>query len=194
MSSTSPDRATVGPAWWPTPTSKAPTARSIRASTRTPPGCESCSDSFRFPVAYPATSRPRHPGRSMRAVNWSYALVHAYGAAFDNPDLVVACVIGDVEAEAGPLAASWHSNKFLNPVRYGAVLPILQTGDRDRGTHQGPRNVSARRHRPQPGPLPDHGSRRDGTESAQRGVRVDRQRCGWPTSLTTTRTLRPTAA
>jgi hypothetical protein len=51
--------------------------------------------------------------------------VHAYGAAFDNPDLVVACVIGDGEAETGPLAASWHSNKFLNPVTDGAVLPIL---------------------------------------------------------------------
>ena len=52
-------------------------------------------------------------------------MVHAYGAAFDNPDLVVACVIGDGEAETGPLAASWHSNKFLNPVTDGAVLPIL---------------------------------------------------------------------
>src|SRR6185503_2482924 len=54
-----------------------------------------------------------------------YSLSHAYGAAFDNPDLVVACVIGDGEAETGPLATSWHSNKFLNPVRDGAVLPIL---------------------------------------------------------------------
>ena len=51
--------------------------------------------------------------------------VHAYGAAFDNPDLLVCCVVGDGEAETGPLAASWHSNKFLNPVRDGAVLPIL---------------------------------------------------------------------
>ena len=51
--------------------------------------------------------------------------MHAYGAAFDNPDLLVACVIGDGEAETGPLAASWHSNKFLNPARDGAVLPIL---------------------------------------------------------------------
>ncbi len=54
-----------------------------------------------------------------------YALSHAYGAAFDNPDLLVACVIGDGEAETGPLATSWHSNKFLNPVHDGAVLPIL---------------------------------------------------------------------
>src|SRR5262249_20276892 len=54
-----------------------------------------------------------------------YALVHAYGAAFDNPDLIVACVVGDGEAETGPLAGSWHSNKFLNPATDGAVLPIL---------------------------------------------------------------------
>src|SRR5512133_563476 len=54
-----------------------------------------------------------------------YSLVHAYGAAFDNPDLLVCCVVGDGEAETGPLAASWHSNKFLNPARDGAVLPIL---------------------------------------------------------------------
>src|SRR5437870_13744060 len=55
--------------------------------------------------------------------HWGTA--HAYGAAFDNPDLIVACVVGDGEAETGPLAASWHSNKFLHPVRDGAVLPIL---------------------------------------------------------------------
>ena len=54
-----------------------------------------------------------------------YSLVHAYGAAFDNPDLIVACIIGDGEAETGALATSWHSNKFLNPARDGAVLPIL---------------------------------------------------------------------
>ncbi len=54
-----------------------------------------------------------------------YSLAHAYGAAFDNPDLIVACIVGDGEAETGPLAASWHSNKFLNPARDGAVLPIL---------------------------------------------------------------------
>jgi len=54
-----------------------------------------------------------------------YALLHAYGAAFDNPDLIVACVIGDGEAETGPLEGSWKGNKFLNPVRDGAVLPIL---------------------------------------------------------------------
>lgn len=57
--------------------------------------------------------------------SWVIALSHAFGAAFDNPDLIVACVVGDGEAETGPLAASWHSNKFLNPAHDGAVLPIL---------------------------------------------------------------------
>ena len=61
----------------------------------------------------------------MKAASWAIRWSHAYGAAFDNPDLIVACVIGDGEAETGALAASWHSNKFLNPARDGAVLPIL---------------------------------------------------------------------
>ena len=61
----------------------------------------------------------------MKAANWVIRLLHAYGAAFDNPDLIVACIIGDGEAETGALATSWHSNKFLNPARDGAVLPIL---------------------------------------------------------------------
>ena len=68
---------------------------------------------------------PRRRRLNPRRWRTRYALVHAYGAAFDNPDLVVACVIGDGEAETGPLAASWHSNKFLNPIYDGAVLPIL---------------------------------------------------------------------
>ena len=70
-------------------------------------------------------SHRRRPGRSTRAASSGYALVHAFGAAFDNPDLLVLCVVGDGEAETGPLAASWHSNKFLNPVTDGAVLPVL---------------------------------------------------------------------
>ena len=68
---------------------------------------------------------PETPGSIHEGGELGYSLVHAYGAAFDNPDLIVACVIGDGEAETGPLAASWHSNKFLNPARDGAVLPIL---------------------------------------------------------------------
>lgn len=80
---------------------------------------------FSFPGGIPSHVAPETPGSIHEGGELGYALVHAYGAAFDNPDLVVAAVIGDGEAETGPLAASWHSNKFLDPVRDGAVLPIL---------------------------------------------------------------------
>ncbi|MGD1171596.1 phosphoketolase [Mycobacterium seoulense] len=81
---------------------------------------------FSFPGGIPSHVAAQTPGSIHEGGELGYALVHAYGAAFDNPDLVAACVIGDGEAETGPLAASWHSNKFLNPVTDGAVLPILQ--------------------------------------------------------------------
>lgn len=80
---------------------------------------------FSFPGGVPSHVAAQTPGSIHEGGELGYALVHAYGAAFDNPDLVVACVVGDGEAETGPLAASWHSNKFLNPVTDGAVLPIL---------------------------------------------------------------------
>ncbi len=80
---------------------------------------------FSFPGGVPSHVAPETPGSIHEGGELGYALAHAYGAAFDNPDLVVACVIGDGEAETGPLAAAWHSNKFLNPQRDGAVLPIL---------------------------------------------------------------------
>lgn len=80
---------------------------------------------FSFPGGIPSHVAPETPGSIHEGGELGYALVHAYGAAFDNPDLVVAAVVGDGEAETGPLAASWHSNKFLDPVRDGAVLPIL---------------------------------------------------------------------
>ncbi|HEX6473692.1 MAG TPA: phosphoketolase family protein [Candidatus Limnocylindria bacterium] len=80
---------------------------------------------FSFPGGVPSHVAPETPGSIHEGGELGYALSHAYGAAFDNPDLLVACVIGDGEAETGPLAASWHSNKFLNPARDGAVLPIL---------------------------------------------------------------------
>ncbi|OOG71323.1 phosphoketolase [Sinorhizobium sp. A49] len=80
---------------------------------------------FSFPGGIPSHVAPETPGSIHEGGELGYALVHAYGAAFDNPDLVVACVVGDGEAETGPIAASWHSNKFLNPARDGAVLPIL---------------------------------------------------------------------
>jgi xylulose-5-phosphate/fructose-6-phosphate phosphoketolase len=80
---------------------------------------------FSFPGGIPSHVAPETPGSIHEGGELGYALVHAYGAAFDNPDLLVCCVVGDGEAETGPLAASWHSNKFLNPVRDGAVLPVL---------------------------------------------------------------------
>ncbi len=80
---------------------------------------------FSFPGGIPSHVAPETPGSIHEGGELGYSLVHAYGAAFDNPGLVVACVIGDGEAETGPLAASWHSNKFLDPVGDGAVLPIL---------------------------------------------------------------------
>jgi xylulose-5-phosphate/fructose-6-phosphate phosphoketolase len=80
---------------------------------------------FSFPGGIPSHAAPETPGSIHEGGELGYALVHAYGAAFDNPDLIVACVVGDGEAETGPLAASWHSNKFLSPAHDGAVLPIL---------------------------------------------------------------------
>ncbi|HTU79533.1 MAG TPA: phosphoketolase family protein [Solirubrobacteraceae bacterium] len=80
---------------------------------------------FSFPGGIPSHVAPETPGSIHEGGELGYSLVHAHGAAFDNPDLLVCCVVGDGEAETGPLAASWHSNKFLDPVRDGAVLPIL---------------------------------------------------------------------
>jgi xylulose-5-phosphate/fructose-6-phosphate phosphoketolase len=80
---------------------------------------------FSFPGGIPSHAAPETPGSIHEGGELGYALVHAFGAVLDNPDLVAACVIGDGEAETGPLAASWHSNKFLNPATDGAVLPIL---------------------------------------------------------------------
>src|SRR5260221_2395966 len=80
---------------------------------------------FSFPGGIPSHVAPETPGSIHEGGELGYSVAHAYGAAFDNPDLLVCCVVGDGEAESGPLAASWHSNKFLNPARDGAVLPIL---------------------------------------------------------------------
>ncbi|MFJ6850541.1 phosphoketolase [Streptomyces sp. NPDC091271] len=80
---------------------------------------------FSFPGGVPSHVAPETPGSIHEGGELGYALTHAYGAAFDHPELLVACVVGDGEAETGPLAASWHSNKFLDPVHDGAVLPIL---------------------------------------------------------------------
>src|SRR5690349_12753544 len=93
--------------------------------TRDADGLQKLFKQFSFPGGIPSHVSPETPGSINEGGELGYALLHAYGAAFDNPDLFVCCVIGDGEAETGALATSWHSNKFLNPARDGAVLPIL---------------------------------------------------------------------
>ncbi|WP_433701500.1 phosphoketolase family protein [Nocardiopsis sp. CA-288880] len=93
--------------------------------TRDEEGMRRLFRQFSFPGGVPSHAAPETPGSIHEGGELGYSLVHAFGAAFDNPDLVVSCVVGDGEAETGPLAGSWHSNKFLDPVRDGAVLPIL---------------------------------------------------------------------
>src|ERR1035441_10254271 len=90
--------------------------RTMLAAIRSPcSAIASCNTHSSFPIDH----------KMIEGGELGYALAHAYGAAFDNRDLLVACVVGDGEAETGPMAASWHANKFLNPVHDGAVLPIL---------------------------------------------------------------------
>ncbi len=89
------------------------------------PGLKKLFTQFSFPGGIPSHVAAETPGSINEGGELGYSLAHAFGAAFDNPDLIVACVVGDGEAETGPLATSWHSNKFLNPVQDGAVLPIL---------------------------------------------------------------------
>ena len=93
--------------------------------TRDADGMRRLFKQFSFPGGVPSHTAAETPGSINEGGELGYSLAHAYGAAFDNPDLVVACVVGDGEAETGPLATSWHSNKFLNPATDGAVLPIL---------------------------------------------------------------------
>ncbi len=93
--------------------------------TRDASGMQKLFKQFSFPGGIPSHVAPETPGSIHEGGELGYSLLHAYGAAFDNPELVVCCVIGDGEAETGALAASWHSNKFLNAARDGAVLPIL---------------------------------------------------------------------
>ena len=95
------------------------------AITRDEAGLRKLFRQFSFPGGIGSHCTPETPGSIHEGGELGYSLSHAYGAAFDNPDLIVACVVGDGEAETGPLATAWHSNKFLNPVRDGAVLPIL---------------------------------------------------------------------
>ena len=87
--------------------------------------CSKFFKQFSFPGGIGSHCTPETPGSIHEGGELGYALSHAYGAAFDNPDLIVTVVVGDGEAETGPLATAWHSNKFLNPIRDGAVLPVL---------------------------------------------------------------------
>jgi len=93
--------------------------------SQTDEGLKKLFKQFSFPGGIPSHVAPETPGSIHEGGELGYSIAHAYGAAFDNPDLLVCCVVGDGEAETGPLAGSWHSNKFLNPARDGAVLPIL---------------------------------------------------------------------
>ncbi len=93
--------------------------------TRDEEGMKKLFTQFSFPGGIPSHVAPETPGSIHEGGELGYSLSHAYGAAFDNPDLIVTCIVGDGESETGPLATSWHSNKFLNPVLDGAVLPIL---------------------------------------------------------------------
>ncbi len=96
-----------------------------RHITRDAEGMRKLFRQFSFPGGVPSHTAAETPGSIHEGGELGYSLAHAYGAALDNPDLMVFCVVGDGEAETGPLAASWHSNKFLNPARDGAVVPIL---------------------------------------------------------------------
>ena len=93
--------------------------------SQTVEGMQRLFKQFSFPGGIPSHVAPETPGSIHEGGELGYSIAHAFGAAFDNPDLLVCCVVGDGEAETGPLATSWHANKFLNPVRDGAVLPIL---------------------------------------------------------------------
>ena len=112
------------PGVWRPPISKAPTRKCIRIRVRTRRGCTPSLRNFPSRAALAATARRRRQGPFVGG-ELGYSVSHAFGAAFDNPDLLVAVMVGDGEAETGALATSWHSNKFLNPIRDGAVLPIL---------------------------------------------------------------------
>src|SRR5690242_15194084 len=110
---------------WPTAGWREPIARYYPSVQRDEAGMTRLFRQFSFPGGIPSHVAPETPGSIHEGGELGYALSHACGAAFDNPDLMVCCVVGDGEAETGPLATSWHINKFLNPVRDGVVLPIL---------------------------------------------------------------------
>ena len=107
------------------PISKAPIPRSTPIRAKTKRGCSASSSSSRFPGGIGSHATPETPGSLHEGGELGYSLSHAYGTVFDNPDLITLVMVGDGEAETGPLATSWHGNKFLNPIIDGAVLPVL---------------------------------------------------------------------
>ena len=125
MPSSSAARVTGGRPSSPTPGWKGPTASATPTSPRNGEGMARLFRQFSFPGGIPSHCSPGVPGSIHEGGELGYSLSHAFGAAFDNPELVVACVVGDGEAETGPAATGWHSNKFLDPRRDGVVLPIL---------------------------------------------------------------------
>jgi len=159
--------------------------------SRDGPGMGRLFRQFSFPGGIPSHAAPETPGSLHEGGELGYSLAHAYGAAMDNPGLLVACVIGDGEAEAGALAASWHANKFLDPVSDGTVLPILHLNgykianptvlaripERElRALLEGYGHVLLRHHR-RPDRRSDAGARADG-RGARSGVRPDQRHPG----------------
>ena len=120
-----PGRGMAGRASWRIRIWKAPIAELYPNIAQNEEGLQKLFKQFSFPGGIPSHVAPETPGSIHEGGELGYSIAHAYGAAFDNPDLLVCCVVGDGEAETGPLATSWHSNKFFNPARDGAVLPIL---------------------------------------------------------------------
>jgi xylulose-5-phosphate/fructose-6-phosphate phosphoketolase len=105
--------------------------------TQNEEGLQKLFKQFSFPGGIPSHAAPETPGSIHEGGELGYSIMHACGAVFDNPDLLACCVVGDGEAETGPLATSWHGNKFLNPARDGAVLPILHlNGWKDRESNR----------------------------------------------------------
>ena len=107
------------------PISKERIPRFTLTRVKTWPGCSASSNSFPSLAGLAATPLRKHPAVSMKGGELGYSVSHAYGTVYDQPDLISLVMVGDGESETGPLATSWHSNKFLNPITDGAVLPVL---------------------------------------------------------------------
>ena len=125
MSSTLPAPATAGPGLVANTYLEGTYTEFYPNITQDEAGLQKLFKQFSFPGGIPSHAAPETPGSIHEGGELGYSIMHACGAVFDNPDLLACCVVGDGESETGPLATSWHGNKFLDPVRDGAVLPIL---------------------------------------------------------------------